>query len=83
MNRDNIYCILYRRTVTEDCEKRSLSLKSKADLHVVNFTQMSLDTSLLFPLIYMVIRKQSGTNKQACDDTRVTVQNLALNGDAP
>jgi len=60
-----------------------LSLKNKADLRIANFTHMSLDTSLLFPLMYMVISKQNGTDKQACDDTRVTVQNLELNGDAP
>lgn len=71
-NRDNIYWILYRRTVTEVCEKRNFSLKSKTDFNVVNFTKMSLDTSVLFPLMYMVIRKQNGTNKQACDDMRVT-----------
>ena len=83
LNRGNIYWILYRRTVTEDCEKIKLSLKNKTDLHIVNFTQMSLDTSLMFPSMYMVVRKQNGTNKQVCDDTRVTVHNLALIGDAP
>jgi len=41
-----------------------LSLKNKADLHIVNFTHMSLDTSLLFPLMYMVVRKKNSTNKQ-------------------
>jgi hypothetical protein len=74
MNRDNIYWILYRRTVTEQCEKENVSLKNKANLHIVNFAQMSLGTSLLFPLMYMVDGKQNGTNKQAGDDTRVTAQ---------
>ena len=44
---------------------------------------MSLDTSLLFPLMYMVDMIQNGTKKQAGDDTRVTVHNLARNGVAP
>lgn len=43
---------------------------------------MSLDTSLLFPLMYMVIRKRNDFSEQACDDTGVTDQYLALSGDA-
>jgi hypothetical protein len=32
--------------------------------------------------MYMVIMKQNDTNKEACDDTGVTVRYLALDGDA-